>query len=277
MYTKEQVDEMLSEVENEINIAFETMNKNEEEVATEEIATEEIEATADESLEKSEDEVEAQNEVEEDYETIDDLYGSMTKSEQEAHYAAVKKSLFGMEKSDDDDDLSPHAKEQKAKAAQTKLAQENKASGKVNPGYDEGAHRDDDVAAKVYRDKLKRQQGQRDDTKKSEDMTEMEAMLKSENEELKKNYEELNALVEKLFNKDKEAPKGKALTGYDVITKGEDVESEENKITSMSKGEVKQKLNQIDYSTLSKSDRDAINEYCLENGSVEKIKHLIKE
>jgi serine protease inhibitor len=45
----------------------------------------------------------------------------------------------------------------------------------------------------------------------------------------------------------------------------------------MSKGEVTAKLKALDFQSLSKSDRDAINNFYLQNGSVEKIKHLISK
>lgn len=274
MYTKEQVDEMLSEVENEINIAFETMNKSEE-IEAEEVETE---VSAEESLEKNE-EIEADEAGEEEYETIDELYNSMTKSEKEAHYASVKKSLFGEEVDEDlekDEDMSPHAQEQAAKAAQKKLAQDNIKAGKVNQAYDKAVAHDDDL--EYAREKRKQQNRKAKKVEKSEetegDVTEM---LKSENEELKKSLDQLNGLLDKVFNREKSAPKGKALTGYDVINKSEESNEKEDVISNLSKSEITKKLNQIDYSDLSKSDRDAINEYCLENGSVDKIKHLIKE
>jgi len=246
MYTKEQVDEMLSQVEQEFSNTLETIQKNES-VEIEDIETEEVEI---EALDKSEEESEDAYE-----QTIEDLYGSMTKGEQEAHYAAVKKSLFDMEK---DEDMSPHAKEQEAKQKQ-KMAV---ASANTNEGYDKAAHSDDEK--KFMREKRK--------------MGKSEEDLMTEVEELKKSVETYEGLLDKVFAK-KNAPKAKALTGYDVIAKSEEVESQKegSSLESMSKSEITSKLKTIDYSTLTKSDRSAINEYCLENGSVNKIKHLIKE
>jgi hypothetical protein len=251
MYTKEQVDEMLSQVEQEFSNTLETIQKNEN-VEIEDIETEEVEV---EALDKSEEE------SEEAYEqTIDDLYASMTKGEQEAHYTAVKKSLFDMEK---DEDMSPHAKEQQAKEAQKVASAKAVADGSTDKGYDKVAHSDDEL--KFMRDKRKK-------------MGKSEEDLMTEVEELKKSIETYEGLLDKVFAK-KNAPKGKALTGYDVIAKSESIESEKEgiKLESMSKSEITSKLKTIDYSTLTKSDRSAINEYCLENASVEKIKHLIKE
>lgn len=221
MYTREQVDEMLSQVEQEFENALGSIAKSEENI--EEETEIEVEAQTEE-LEKSEtEEIEAD---EEDYETIDDLYASMTKSEKEAHYAAVKKSIFGEE-------VEEEAVEEQS------------------------MEKSEEVEAK-------------------EDNDEVE-MLKSENEELKKNYEQLNELVSKLFNT-KKAPAQKAVTNVNYIAKSEETEVEEKEdFSNMSKNEVTAKLKSIDYSELKKSDREAINNYYLDNGSVESIKHLIRE
>jgi hypothetical protein len=214
MYTKQQVDEMLSQVEQEFENALGSIAKNEE-IIEEEI---EIEAQAIEELEKSEIE---EDEIEEDYETIDDLYASMTKSEKEAHYAAVKKTLFGEE-----------------------------------------------IEEEVVEEKTMEKSEIEDDKEFK--------MLKSENEELKKNYEQLNELVNQLLNT-KKAPAQKAVTNVNYIAKSENNEEIKEDLANMSKSEVTAKLKSIDYSELKKSDREAINNYYLDNGSVESIKHLIRE
>jgi hypothetical protein len=220
MYTKQQVDDMLSQVEQEFENALGSIAKSEENIEEEKEI--EVEAQAEE-LEKSEtEEVEAE---EEDYETIDDLYASMTKSEKEAHYAAVKKSIFGEE---------------------------------------------------VEEEAVEEQSMEKSEEVEAKEDEEVE-MLKSENEELKKNYEQLNELVSKLFNT-KKAPAQKAVTNVNYIAKSEETEFEEKEdFSNMSKSEVTAKLKAIDYSELKKSDREAINNYYLDNGSVDSIKHLIRE
>jgi hypothetical protein len=223
MYTKEQVDEMLSQVEQEFENALGSIAKSEENI--EEVNEIEVEAQESEELEKSEEtEVEAE---EEDYETIDDLYASMTKSEQEAHYAAVKKSLYGEE--------VEAQQEQKENEEQT----------------------------------LEKSEETEVETKEVQ-------MLKSENEDLKKSYEELKNMVDQLFNV-KKAPAQKAVTNVNYIAKSEESNSEEIDFSEMSKNEITAKLKTIDYSGLKKSDREAINNYYLDNGSVDSIKHLIRE
>jgi hypothetical protein len=218
MYTKTEVDEVLSQVEQEFEKALNSIKKSES--TEEEIETEEIQAQ--EELSKSE-EIE---EVEEEVETIDDLYSSMTKSEIEDHYNSIKRVLF-------------------SEAEET----------------------------------------QEEVIEKSEEIEEVESMLKSENDELKseneqlkKSVEEMSSLINRLFEStEKKAPSQKALTSADYIAKSEEVVEEGIDLSSLSKNEITSKLNKLNYAELSKSDREAINNYCLENGSVEKIKHLITE
>jgi hypothetical protein len=200
----------------------------------------------------------------------------MSKSEIEAHYSSIKKTMFGeeiekaekcddededededekMKKEEDDSDLSPHAKEQKAKEAQKKLRSQNQASGAIDRGYDQAARSMD-----------KSENSETD-------------MIKAENEELKKSVETMTELLNKLFSSGKKAPAQKAITEISYIAKSEESESETKglDISKMSKSEITNKLKSVNYAELSKSDRDCINDFYLNNGSVEKIKHLIKE
>lgn len=214
MYTKEQVDAMLSQVEQEFEKTLGSIAKNENiEEINEEAETEEVMA-------KSEEEVETE-EVEDSYETIEELYNSMDKSEKEAHYAACKKSLFS------------EVEEQESEEPAAQVEQE---------------------MSKSESDKLK-----------------------EENESLKKSYNELNELVNKMFSA-KKAPAQKAIISTDYIAKSEEVEGKDGvDITKMSKNEITEKLKAVDQSNLTKSDRNAINDFYLKNASVDKIKHLIIE
>ena len=229
MYTKEQVDEVLFQVEQEFEKALGSIVKNEEELELEENLVSEIEK--EEIVAKSE-EIEEESE-EDDFETIEDLYASMNKNEQEAHYKALKSALF----------------EQQQEVEQVIESQEEEV------------------------------------ITKSEEIEAEESITKSENEELKTKNEELqkslntmNELIEKLFEKGKKAPKRKSITeSYDVIAKSEEQEEEGLDLSKLSKKEITEKLKNINYSGLSKSDRSAINNFYLENGSVDSIKHLIME
>ena len=221
MYTKEQVDDVLSQVEVEFEKALDSITKNEEIKEEVEVEVEEIQAQ-EEDMNKSE-EVSEEEYSEEDFDTIDEIYSSMSKSEKEAHYSSIKKSLF-------------------------------------SESTEEDMSKSEEVEVEVKADN-----------------SEIE-MVKSENTELKKNLEQMNTLLEKMFDKTKKAPAQKAITGYSVVAKSEEMEEKaEDKVASMSKSEITSKLKSIDYSGLNKSERNAINEYCLNNGSVNSIKHLITE
>lgn len=228
MYTKEQVDQMLSQVEQEFENALGSIAKSEENIENDEI---EVEAQESEELNKSEnDEIEFE---EEEAETIDELYASMSKNEKEAHYAAVKKSLFGEEVEEEVEEQSMEKSEESEESE----------------------------------DEVKMVKSENDE-------------LKAKNEELQKSLDTMNELVEKIFNRGKSAPKRKSITeSYDVINKSEDDTEKEEKVdfSELSKNEITAKLKNIDYTELSKSDRTAINNYYLENGSVDSIKHLIRE
>lgn len=253
--TKETVDAVLSEVEQEMSKAFESMSKNEEEIEETVETTEEV---VEESLDKSEDR-------EEDYETIEELYASMEKGEMEAHYNAMKEVMFGKS----EEEMAKAKKRDHAEGDPAEKEWENKAS--QTEGYEDLSPHGKKQKAKEMQAKAAKEAG----FGKSEDNVEVE-MLKSENEELKKSYEELNTLVEQLMNSTKKAaPAGKAITSSNYIAKSEETEQEEVDLSSLSKNEISSKLKSLDYSKLEKSDRKAINEYYLENGSVDKIKHLI--
>lgn len=213
MYTKEQVDEMLSQVEQEFNNALGSIAKNEETEVKSEEETEEFEKAEVETKET------------EDYQTIDELYASMEKNEIEAHYESVKKVMFGEAEEIEEDSIEKSETEEVEEIQMVKSENEN---------------------------------------------------LKEQNEELKKNLENIEGLINKMFNT-KKAPSQKAITSANYIAKSEEAEENEIDFSKMTKSEITSKLKSLDYSSLEKSDREAINEYCLNNASVNKIKHLIKE
>tara|TARA_R100000951_G_scaffold19275_2_gene16091 strand:- start:1405 stop:2070 length:666 start_codon:yes stop_codon:yes gene_type:complete len=218
MYTEKQVDDMLSQVEQEFEKALGSIEKNEE---TEQVEV--IEEVQEEVIAKSEEQSE---EVAEDYETVDELYASMNKGEKEAHYNSIKKAMFG--ETEEQSEEQPIAKSEEVQ---------------------------EEVEVAMAK-------------------SESEVALETENEELKKNLGNVNELLSKLFNKNK-APEGKAITNTSYIAKSEEVNEEDSGFEKMTKSEITSKLNAIDYTDLTKSDRTAINEFCLENGSKDKIKHLI--
>jgi len=220
-YTKAQVDEMLLQVEQEFEKTLESIVKNEE------IETEELESS-------------------EEFETIDELYSSMDKSEIEAHYNAIKKVMFG--------------------EAEESMVKEESA-----------AHEAAESEEEEKKEKKDKKEEEKEEMEKCGDMVaakKSETDLATENEELKKNLETLNSLVSKLFN-EKKAPSQKAITNASFIAKSEESEIPTFDASELSKSEITSKLKALDYGKLSKSDRDAINNFYLQNGSVDKIKHLI--
>jgi hypothetical protein len=106
-------------------------------------------------------------------------------------------------------------------------------------------------------------------------------ILKTSNEELKKSNEELQKGLSQLVEmfktkviKPATAPKQKAITELSAIKKTE--EKEEVKILSRPQiiSILKEKAKDA---SLKKSDRTAINDYCVnKNGSLDKIQHLLK-
>jgi hypothetical protein len=91
--------------------------------------------------------------------------------------------------------------------------------------------------------------------------------LQAKNAELQKNFDAVAKFLETL---NKSVPQRKSVTSIDYIQK-----SEESK--ELSNEQVEQVLaKKVKDSSLSKSDRDAINSYYLNGKSIETIKHLLK-
>jgi len=91
--------------------------------------------------------------------------------------------------------------------------------------------------------------------------------LQAKNAELQKNFDAVAKFLETL---NKSVPQRKSVTSIDYIQK-----SEESK--ELSNEQVEQVLaKKVKDSSLSKSDRDAINAYYLNGKSIETIKHLLK-
>ena len=188
------------------------------------VEVEEIKVSEDLSKNEESEELEYTNE---DYDTIDEIYSSMDKSEKEAHYASIKKAIFSEETEEVKEESIAKSEEVKTSEVETMVKSENEE-------------------------------------------------LKTQNSELKKSLDTVNELLEKMFDK-KKAPAQKAITGYSVVAKSEVLENEEAKVdlSEMSKSEITSKLKLVDFGSLNKSERNAINEFYLNNGSVEEIKHLI--
>jgi hypothetical protein len=166
---------------------------------------------------------------EEDVAEMEKMYKSMSKSEAETHYKALKKAAFGEE------------------SAEVKKSEETKV--------------------------VVKEESKEDKLLKSENET-----LKTENEALKKSLDNLAGTLSKIFGKNSAAPKQKAITDLEVIKKTEeDVKKVETKdLSKITAKEINSTLNaKIRAGDLKKSDKEAINQYFVDNKSIESIKHLL--
>lgn len=93
---------------------------------------------------------------------------------------------------------------------------------------------------------------------------------KAKSEELKKNLDAVQEFLTKLVKK---VPQGKAITAYEQVAKSESAEDEKQ----LTKTEVKELLSKKAADpTLTKSDRDAINAFYLNDAHINTISHLLK-
>jgi pyruvate dehydrogenase E2 component (dihydrolipoamide acetyltransferase) len=112
---------------------------------------------------------------------------------------------------------------------------------------------------------------------KQEDIQETELVksentsLKKENEDLKKNVETLVVAMNSYLSK--KAPERKAVTDMSFIAKSEEIKTEAK---PLSKSEVTRILSQKAQGQLSKSDREAINNFYINNAAIETVSHLLK-
>lgn len=114
------------------------------------------------------------------------------------------------------------------------------------------------------------------ETKESETETLLKSEIESvkkENEDLKKNLESLVAAMNTFMTK--KAPVRKAITDIEFIKKSEEGQ---NEVKPMTKSEIDTILSKkvVDPS-LTRADREAINQFYLTNAGVEKIAHLLKQ
>lgn len=95
---------------------------------------------------------------------------------------------------------------------------------------------------------------------------------KAKTAELQKKVDLAAEFMGKLAQK-KSAPQGKSITSLEVITKGEETKTEEK---TFSKAEINVILNKkVTEPTLSKSDREAINDYYFGNKDIKIVRHLL--
>jgi hypothetical protein len=101
--------------------------------------------------------------------------------------------------------------------------------------------------------------------------TELETQ-KEKAESLQKSLDAVSAFLTKLVEK-RVAPQGKAITSLEIITKSETVQEEKSLTKSEIDGVLTKKASDP---SLAKSDRELINAYYLNGGSLTSISHLLK-
>lgn len=214
----------------------ESMKKSEEIEEIVEQAQDAIEASDHEEVQKSETTEDVDFDYdEEDIAEMDKMYASMTKSEAAAHYDSIKRAL-----GDDSEEVV-----EKNEEVMTKSEEEMDSS-------------DETGLLKSELDSVKK-----------------------ENQELKKSFENLTEALTKYVKKAPSAPKQKAITRIEYIAKSEDEvmeksEKKEVNVDKLSKTEVSKILSaKIRDGKLEKSDREKVNQYYLEAGSIDNIKHLL--
>jgi len=215
----------------------ETIQDTQEEIVNETEETVEEQADESQELEKTEEPQEFDYN-EEDFIMMDNTYRSMSKAEQEVHFQSLKKVIFG---------------------------EEVEKTEEVVEKTEEITEKVEEVVEKT------------EEIKKEEDILEKKEfdMLKQENLELKKNLEQITLAFTKYI--EKTPPKRKAITKLEYIKKSEDLSEDQIDVANLSQVEISKKLSEkIKTGSLTKSDRDAINNYYLsETKSIDSIKHLL--
>jgi len=194
----------------------------------------------------------------EDMQHMHSMYSSMSRGELKAHHDAVRKCMdsHGLAKCEDG------------------MAKAEMVDGKEGEHRPNGGPHDGEAASA----KAPAASGAQALEKSEKDIAiEEVSLLKSELEaekakgaESKKNLEAVEAFLKKFV--EKSAPAGKAITSLDIIAKTEGTQNEK----PLTKSEITAKLYaKAKDVSLSKSDRDAINSFCMGNKNIESVRHLL--
>jgi hypothetical protein len=211
-------------------------------------------------------EAEAHDYDAEDLQHLQQMYMSMSKAELMAHHDACRAALDskGMEK------CGAQAPAPAAPMGKAEIASHNEANG--------GQISKETVPHSVPGAKSPASKVEGVQMEKSENTAELElakaetAAANAKVENLQKSLDLATQILTKMVEK-KAAPQGKAITSLDVVAKSEGF-SESKELT---KGEVDAKLlAKSQDPKLEKSDRDLINAYYLNSGSINSISHLLK-
>lgn len=193
----------------------------------------------------------------EDMEHMHSMYSSMSKPELKAHHDCIRKCMDGMGLAKCEDSMAKAETGDAAKDAEGYRPNGGPKNGE-SKSESKGPASSDDQALNKFEPSAE----------VSLLKSELEA-AKAESEKNKKNLEAVESFLKKFV--EKTAPAGKAITSLDIIAKNEG--SGENK--PLSKSEIHEKLlAKSKDSTLSKSDREAINSYYFSK-NIEKVRHLL--
>jgi hypothetical protein len=195
----------------------------------------------------------------EDMQHMHGMYSSMSRGELKAHHDCIRKCMDGQGLAKCEDGVAKSETGDAAKDAE---------------GYRPNGGPTDGEAAKA---KTPASSGAQAMTKSEKDIViEEVSLLKSEleaakakSEEHKKNLDAVESFLKKFV--EKTAPAGKAITSLDTIAKTESARD----VKPLSKSEIDAKLlAKAKDPTLAKSDRDAINSYCVSK-NIERVRHLL--
>ena len=241
-YNDEEMAKLISEVETEFKDyltkaeqTHEDIKKSEENVESVELK-EESEETQ-ENLEKTEEKDFDYDD--QDIEEMNELYASMTKAEAEAHYKALKSTLFTEEESkmNKSEDLDAEEKTEKESKEETLLKAEVETV-----------------------------------------KTDLESS-KKENEELKKSLETLTSIISKVVKTAPKRKAITQISDVQYVKKSEDTSGEESEVdySNSSKSDINKLLvSKIRKGEINKSeDRENINQYCVGKLEFDDIKYLL--
>lgn len=258
MYTEVQMNQILAQVESEFSsllnkaeeeASVETPETTEEVVETPEVVenteetaevSEEVETPEVEETAEVAEEVESHDYTDEDIQEVEGLYADMDKSEAEIHYKALKKAMGA--------DIAEEVVE--------------------TPEVEEVAKNEETAV----------------ETEEVEDLNKAEILAKDEkiaeqSEKIEKMEKTIGDLTQALSSfLGKKTAKRKAVTGlnYQTIAKTEEG-SKDGDIKNLTKSEINAKLTAVAGNPATSSqDRNLINEFYCNNGSVESIGHLLK-
>jgi hypothetical protein len=245
---------------------------------------------------------------EDDKKAMHKMYKSMTKGELAAHNESIAKAMAdcdlakadgcGGEQSESAPKGSPGAKSEASETPQPVL---NKTeTGKIEASKPHNSEGKKSEASETPQPVLNKTESEKcapknalgpespashtpqpvlnagDKMQKSEDIELLKnelAAIKAENEGNKKNLDAVSAFLTKFVEKTTPPPQ-KAITQLDRIEKSEGNGEE---VQALTKSEITQVLNKKSADpTLAKADRDAINEFYLNDASIKTISHLLK-